>query len=364
MKACQALAQLGHELHLLVPGTTSETGGKTTGSVKEAIEDLASYYGTQTPFHIEWLLSLSQFRRYDFSLRAIRRAQSLKADLVYVWPLQAAVFSLLWRMPTLIEMHGPPEGRFGPRLFQMFIKIPGKKRSLPITQALVSILERDYGFSFRPGEMIISPNAVDLERYRDLPDPSTARRTIGLRDIPTVGYTGHLYSGRGMELLLELAMRHPQVQFLWVGGRPRDVQVWQEELSSKDISNVTLTGFVENSQLPLYQAAADILLMPYDQYIEGSSGGNSADYCSPMKMFEYMACGRAIISSDLPVIQEVLDQSNAILCPPGDIQSWSQGLEKLINEPEERSRLSQHAQRDGEAYTWISRAQNALQGFV
>ena len=95
-----------------------------------------------------------------------------------------------------------------------------------------------------------------------------------------------------MNLLVELARRFPQVSFLWVGGQPADVEAWREHLADENIGNITLTGFVENSQLPLYQAASDILLMPYEKVITGSSGGNSTTYASPMKMFEYMASKR------------------------------------------------------------------------
>ena len=45
--------------------------------------------------------------------------------------------------------------------------------------------------------------------------------------------------------------------------------------------NITLTGFVRNEQLPMYQAAADILLMPYERVITGSSGGNSSSLRQP-----------------------------------------------------------------------------------
>jgi glycosyltransferase involved in cell wall biosynthesis len=124
-----------------------------------------------------------------------------------------------------------------------------------------------------------------------------------------------------------------------------------------------MPGFVENQTLPLYQAAADILLMPYDQEIAGSSGGNSAEYCSPMKMFEYMACGRATISSDLPVIREVLNDANCIFCSPGDVESWVRALNVLIKDPDVRKRLGSQAQKDILAYTWMNRAQRALAGF-
>ena len=82
-------------------------------------------------------------------------------------------------------------------------------------------------------------------------------------------------------------------------------------LEQGGIKNVHLTGFVPNEELPLYQAACDILLMPYEEAIAGSSGGDTARFASPMKAFEYMAAGRPILSSDLPVFREVLDEAFA-----------------------------------------------------
>ena len=125
----------------------------------------------------------------------------------------------------------------------------------------------------------------------------------------TVGFTGHIYPGRGADLLFELAQRMPDVNFLWVGGTPDEVAYWRAQLVQAGVSNVTMTGFVENSRLPLYQSAADVLLMPYSRSISASSGQDIAEVINPMKMFDYMAAGRAIVSADLPVIHEVLNES-------------------------------------------------------
>jgi glycosyltransferase involved in cell wall biosynthesis len=273
------------------------------------------------------------------------------------------VVALLRGLPVLLEIHGEPEGRFGPTLFRFFLRLRGKKRLLPITHALGAHLEKVYRVVFTPGEVVIGPNGVDLERYAGLPNPAEARRMLGLRETTTAGYTGHLYPGRGIGLLVELARRYPHVHFLWVGGRPEDVENWRRELASQSLANVSLTGFVPNSRLPLYQAAADILLMPYERAIAGSSGGNSADYCSPMKMFEYMACGRAILSSDLPVLREVLNESNAVLCPPEDTEAWDVAFGALLDNSVQRQALGCHARQDVTAYTWQARAGKALEGF-
>jgi len=358
MKACQALVQLGHTVQLLVPAA----GSARRPSEKLSPSELASFYGLAESFPVEWLPANPRLRRYDFSWSAIQRARRWEADAVYAWPPQAAVLALLRGLPVLFEMHGEPEGRFGPLLFRLFLRLPGRKRWLPITQALVDLLAGRYPVTNAP--YYISPNGVDLERYTNLPVPSLARQTLGLPEQLTVGYTGHLYAGRGISLLVELGRRFPQVHFLWVGGHPADVEHWRGQLASATIPNVTLTGFVENSRLPLYQAACDVLLMPYERAIIGSSGGNSAAYCSPMKMFEYMACGRAVISSNLPVIGEVLNDRNAILCPPEDIESWVSALGGLLADEGRRQSLAQAALHDSRAYTWLERARKALEGFA
>ncbi|MFZ0532155.1 MAG: glycosyltransferase family 4 protein [Anaerolineales bacterium] len=355
MKACQAISQLGHEVHLFLPRYKNQL--KNT--------DLTSFYGLKTQFPIEWLSSRQSLRSYDFAFQATRKARQLKADITYVWFLQAGIFSLLAHLPVIIELHGPPEGSFGPSLFRLFQKIPGKKRLLPITHALANQFHERFNIDLDDKHLMqMSPNGVDLERYSNLPEPGAARTLLGMQSILTVGYTGHLYPGRGMTLLIELARCFPRINFLWVGGRQQDVNAWRERLVAENIGNITLVGFVENSQLPLYQAAADILLMPYERVITGSSGGNSSTYASPMKMFEYMACKRAIISSDLPVIREVLNPSNALLCPPEDIDAWSQALGSLIFNEDKRYALAEQAWLDIQQYTWQERARKALEGFV
>jgi glycosyltransferase involved in cell wall biosynthesis len=361
MKVCQALAQAGHEVYLLAPGSTATPW-----------EELAGHYGLYTPFQVEWLPARPRWKRYDFSLAAVRRAQALKGDLLYAWPPQAAVLGLLAGLPVILEMHGAPEGRLGPAVFRLFLRLrparrygaAGNKRLLPITQALADLLERQFAYRFAPGEAVVSPNGVDLERYAGLPGPAEARCTLGLPETFTAGYTGHLYAGRGMGMLVELARRFPQISFVWVGGRAEDVARWRERLAQERITNITLVGFVENSRLPIYQAAADVLLMPYERQIAGSGGGDSAAYASPMKAFEYMACGRAILSSDLPVIREVLDETRAVLCPPEDVNAWSEALQRMISNPQQRERLARQAREAVQDYTWLRRARRALEGFL
>ena len=130
------------------------------------------------------------------------------------------------------------------------------------------------------------------------------------------------------------------------------------------LENVLTTGFVPNAELPRYQSACDILLMPYQQYVSASSGGDIARYLSPMKLFEYLACGRAIVSSDLPVLREVLNSENAVLLPPGDVDAWVTALRELQANPELRACLAEKARREATKYTWQARAKRILDGIA
>jgi len=348
MKACAALVQSGQQLTLLVP----ESGEHPSPAL------LQDHYGLPVTFPVEWLPS--QNRRL-FTLQAVLRARLLAPHALYVWMPQSAVFGLLAGLPTLFEVHIPPSGWLGPVWHRLFARLPGRKRLIVITRALQQILERDFGMRMPGDQVVIAPNGVELERFASLPDPAAARRLTGLPSAPTVLCAGHLYAGRGADLFLRLAEAFPQVSFVWVGGRPGDVEFWRQRAAH--LPNVTFTGFIPNHDLPRYLAAADILLMPYERSIFGSSGAaDSAAVASPMKMFEYMAAGRAILSSDLPVIREVLNEDNAAFCPPEDERAWRTALEDLLRHPSRRQALAAQAQQDVVQYTWLGRARRILAG--
>jgi len=365
MKVCQAFAQLGHEPTLLVPANSPSAIGHPPLVVSEvepsaiSHQPLEAHYGLATSFPIEWL---PRSRRL-FPWIAVRRARALSADLLYAWPVQSATLGLLAGMPVMLEMHDFPAGSFGPLWYRLFLRLPGKKRLLPITHALRRELECRYRPALPDGQVVIAPDGVDLERYEHLPDPEPARRQLGLPPGLTAVCTGHLYAGRGADLFLSLAASFPKINFLWVGGRPQDVDNWRSRAAAARLQNVTYTGFLPNERIPLYQAAADILLMPYERTVSTSSGGNTAGICSPMKMFEYMAAGRAILTSDLPVLREVLNEDNAVFCAPGDAGAWEKSLSLLSADSKRRQALGQRARADVERYSWLARARRSLENF-
>lgn len=356
MKASHALAQLGHEVITISPGS-----GPLADSEDEKWMIISRQYGLKTKFQNIYLPPFDNYlARRIFPWRAAFRARRERPDLIYTWLIQTAVMGLVFGLPVVLELHDIPAGRFGQLWYRMFLRLGGQKRQLVITTALLEVLQAEYGRNLP--ETVVAPNGVDLDRYTGLPAPEQARTQLGLPDSPTAACTGHLYEGRGVELFLVLAESLPEVHFMWVGGRPGDVQRWRAAAESRGLANVSFPGFVPNAELPLYQAAADILMMPYQQQVGGSSGEAPVRFFSSMKMYEYMASNRPIISSDLPVIHEVLDYSSAVYCPPDDAGAWERAIRELLSSPEKAAGLAANARQQVEAYTWKARAARAVEG--
>jgi len=352
MKVCQALAELGHTLNLWLPYAGEEMVWGT----------LADHYGITRSFPIKRLRTMPGLGRYDFCLRAVIQSRRWSADLCYVWPIQAAVFASWMGIPSLLEVHDRPRGRLGPWLFKTYLSSRTPRRILPISHALQAWLSSIYSADLMPPLSVVAPDGIDLQRYDDLPEAREARRRLGIPEGFTAVYTGHLYPGRGVELILDLARGNPSVNFVLAGGEPKAIEYWRNAVMGRKLENVRLLGFVPNARLPLVQAAGEVLLMPYGRAITVSGGGDTTAFASPMKMFEYLAAGRVILSSDLPVLREVLNEGNAILLPPEDPAAWRAALEEVRAAPDRAGRLAARARTDARLYGWVERARASLAG--
>lgn len=179
-----------------------------------------------------------------------------------------------------------------------------------------------------------------------------------------VGYTGHLYEGRGIDLLIDLARQCEWLDMHIVGGEPKDVEHWKSV--SDGLSNVTLHGYVAPTETKRYREMCDVLVAPYQDVVKVA--GNIVDtsrWMSPLKIFEYMASRRAIVCSDLPVLREVLTHGeNALLCRCDDVDEWRAATERLRDDTGFRNSLAEAAYRDYMAkYTWEQRAARLLAEF-
>ncbi len=368
MKVAQALMQLGYDIKMFAP--------KEADAVN--YESLLTHYGLRLIPRLELLPSIKPLKRLDFIVHAQRAAKKFGADLIYTWLPQSAVLGLWSGYPVILEMHADNSGLLGAWWMRQFWKAKGRKLMTVTTSALRNALERSTNLQLKDEAVLLAPNGVELEKYVGLPNPAEARRQLNLKEGLTVGFTGHIYPGRGADLLFELAKQMPQVNFLWVGGTPELVEFWRGKLTEADVKNVTMTGFVKHEMIPLYQAASDVLLMPYSRSISASSGQDIAEVINPMKMFEYMASGRAIVSADLPSIREVLNEGNAIFVEPGGrvdndgfspsyrdhIGKWKVKIESLLADESRRLALGAQARKDVGQLTWVKREERVMNRFL
>lgn len=350
MKMCEALAGLGHEVELDFPIRGHDPDAKGL--------DAFDYYGVRRAFELQQLKRPPRVARLYYALLAGARARWRGVDLAYCRNHWAAHYCARFGVSTVFEAHAPlPEDdAFGLRLFERLIRHPRFCRLVVITRALAAHYESR--FPVLKGRIAVlpdaaSPVAADLAAVPL--DEDTAFR---------VGYVGQLYRGKGMEVVVRVAPACPWARFHIVGGLDADIARWKAEC--KEVPNVVFHGYVKHAEVPAYIKAMDAVLLPNQPFVSahGSGKRNISEWTSPLKAFEYMAAGKAIIASDLPALREVLDnERNALLCDAEAPKAWCAALTRLKDEPALGARLAQAARDDFEAnYSWQARARRALKG--
>jgi glycosyltransferase involved in cell wall biosynthesis len=170
-----------------------------------------------------------------------------------------------------------------------------------------------------------------------------------------VAYAGHLYAWKGVDVLLEAIARIPDATGLIIGGHSAEPDLERTKLVAERLgitARVTFTGLVEPVRVAELLTQADVLALP------NPASAISTRYTSPLKLFEYMAARRPIVSSDLPSIREVLrDGVNALLVPPGDPVALSNAITRLFNDQALAARLAEAAFEQVPNYSWDRRAE-------
>ena len=283
------------------------------------------------------------------------------SEVVYTRDLRAGFWTSMLGIPIIYEAHSLPGGLTGPAFFKLLVSGSGFRGVVVITDALKSLLFNRYGNLFGENSILTAPDAVDMDRFEHVSSPIVARKKLDFESNKfTAGYAGHLYEGRGIETILALAGHFPEIEFIVVGGSHGKILEKRDRASAQGLQNLRFCGFVPNADLPTYLAACDLLLMPYQKRVSLNRGGDTSKWMSPMKMFEYMATGRPIISSDLPVLREVLNEDNSVLCDPENIQMWKTAVEKIMDQPKLGEALGSQAREDVRQYTWRGRVRNVM----
>jgi glycosyltransferase involved in cell wall biosynthesis len=188
------------------------------------------------------------------------------------------------------------------------------------------------------GKTLVVPNAVRPERFPE-------QLTPALPSAPgefTVGFLGTLKAWHGLSILVEaFAILHkkvPATRLLLVGDGPEREKLLDDIKVRGLESCALLPGAVEPDKVPAYLASMEVAVAPYPKLADF--------YFSPLKVYEYMAAGLAVVASRIGQLEKVIEPgTNGILVPPGDPVALAEVLEKLQAEPLLRQHLGGTARR-------------------
>jgi len=350
---CEALSRSGTEVILYAKRTVIDP--------HQVLSSIRDQYGV----NLEGVTFKTFYSRHSFAdtwriaLLALRGVwKSNQQDIFLSRNLYAAFFlGVLFHRPLLFETH---QLEYGFRKWmQKRVMTAPRVTTVVISHKLAGYLEEHH-------RVVPSKTVVLHDAARDGIQPVVAesrrKKLQGLIKeefsnwIAVCGYFGHLYTGRGIEIIEAMAVSRPQVLFLVFGGNPSDIR---ERQSSNRVLNLRYMGHVSHSFAKDLMLSMDVLLMPYQESVSiGINGHDTAKWMSPMKMFEYMATGVPIISSDLPVLREVLhDGVNCLMVSPKDSNQWIAALDALITNSILAENLGKAAHEDySSKYTWCKRA--------
>ena len=363
-RMCEGLVSLGHDITLYINRSTPSKDG-----LKEIIEryygadlsnvKLVSFYSRRWPVALN--LRIAVHAVYKYMLLFVKRRP---LDFIISRNLYGAYFlRRLAREKLIFETHQLETGFR--RYMQRKIIQTFDVTTVAISKELRRIIVEYY--RAEPHKVIVLPDAAPAGIHRLSQGQRRAMRLSLLTGVDlkyyslVVGYFGHLYNGRGLEIVQALAQRHPDIAFFVYGGNEEQIALLKRQ---NNFSNLKVMGHIDPGHVLKIMGIMDVLLMPYQETVSigGKRNEDTVRWMSPMKMFEYMAVGVPIIASRLPVLEEVLrDGHNCLMAVPDDPNDWSACLDRLYNDSEIAERLASIAHTEYlSEYNWISRAKKML----
>ena len=351
-KSCESFAKEGATVTLLVPRRLGR-----------GIANPYEYYKIDKNFSIVYLPILDLFgirhlERFAFHVGFITFSFSCffylffsasRKDLIYSNESLPIVLSSLYFPRTFYEVHDFPERKMS--FYQLLFR---RVKYILVTNVWKTAKLADV-FGVVKEKMLCERNAVEVADFDILETKEDARKKLKL---PLEGniviYTGHLYSWKGVDMLaLAAPMLPPDTTVIFVGGTKNDVERFTLLYGKTD--NIRIIGHRNHSEMPLWQKAADVLVLP-----NTAKEDISKYYTSPMKLFEYMASHRPVVASDIPSVKEILNNTNALLVPPDNPNALAQGIVTLLQDVQLSERIAGEAYKDVLFHTWQARAQRIL----
>lgn len=337
---------------------------------KKFTDDIKSFYGLRNEFEYEEIESIKILpTNYDFYFR-FNLVKKLDNISNYEARQKTAIYtrqsvtdrSLLEQIVRFKIDHGPQSF---PKVVAEFHQGPSglelKLARLLDGVVVISSALRDelIESGIDAEKVLLAQTGVDLEAYRERSkkDRYSIREELGLpANRYIIGYTGHLYKDRGLDTLVEVAKYlDDNYLILIVGGMEEDIKrINRLILREKVKSRVKLVGKKPASSVPLYQLSSDALVMPY------SKRWNLQDWSSPMKLYEYMASGRPIISTDFQTIRSVLDEGSCIFVKPDDTQEMLKAIKHCRKDQSLSNSISRRAFEIVQDFSWDKRARKIV----
>jgi glycosyltransferase involved in cell wall biosynthesis len=344
---CQAMAKAG-------------AGVKLVADVRQRPRQIFEFYNVRYPFEIIGirLLPVRIVGRVVFLARSFFLILKNRHSLFYTRDVFTAWFVRALNVDFIMEVHELPAGRFQNLLMRRILSASRLRTAVFISEELRKSLLRRMGDRLARQTAVVAHDGADLDEFQSPLSRDESRRKLHLPEGAFMaGYAGSLFEGRGLEVILEVSRVLKDVVFVIVGGERGQADRLKRKVKETGLANVLVIGFVPHRMVPVYLAAFDELLMPYQEAVRTHQKKHDIASCmSPLKMFEYMAAGRPIVASRLKVIGEILeDRRNAILVPSDSVTEWA-GAIRTLRDNESLSRtIGEQARDDVRKYSWDKR---------
>lgn len=281
------------------------------------------------------------------------RRQRIKPDVIYeryfLFSIASFLFARLYGVPIVYEVN---DSSFVPRLRPLVLSRLAQtvERFVLSSASCVFVVSRNFkqhlvaaGIPAR--RIQVTHNAIDPAIF----NPDTAPDIeLGLpEDRVVIGFVGLFVRWVGLDFLIdvfhEIHTRFPQAHLLLVGGGPEEGRLRDAIDAFGMEASVTITGRVDHEVVPSYLKSMDVCVIP-----------NHETYTSPVKLFEYMAMGKAVVVPNFDSLQEIINQGlNGVLFEVNDKRALIDALSAMVDSPELSRKLGRQARSDVlNAYTW------------
>jgi glycosyltransferase involved in cell wall biosynthesis len=165
-------------------------------------------------------------------------------------------------------------------------------------------------------------------------------------------YTGSLLEWKGVEDLVKAGQFLPGFKITIIGGNTSQIEKLQKKVNLNG-AEITFLGYVPHQEIATFLKNACIAVLP-------NRNEPISMFTSPLKLFEYMASGCAIVASNIPSIREILNDDEAIWFEPGNPYSLAEAIKLLASNPEKAKRMGEILKQKANNYTWESRAKRII----